>query len=116
LSLTPRCFCIKCLLKGWGRALRLPVVIFVVKVAQRVEHWTVDPGVAGSNPVFHPFLLRLGLRFYFLNNLSNDYNFLINFTTAICFVTICREEWTRYALRNTEYEDGRQNNYRHRTM
>ena len=27
----------------------------MVGVAQLVEHWTVAPMVAGSNPVIHPF-------------------------------------------------------------
>lgn len=48
------CFCIKCLLKGWGRLLGLPK-IYSGESSSAVEHWTVDPGVAGSNPVFHPF-------------------------------------------------------------
>jgi hypothetical protein len=28
--------------------------VYVVSVAQRLEHWTVAPGVEGSNPFTHP--------------------------------------------------------------
>ena len=32
----------------------------MVDVAQRLEHWTVTPGVGGSNPLVHPiFLLKI---------------------------------------------------------
>ena len=39
---------------GWCEIM-LPVT--VVSVAQLVEHWIVDPRVAGSNPVAHPNFL-----------------------------------------------------------
>jgi hypothetical protein len=28
----------------------------MVSVAQRLEHWTVAPGVEGSNPFTHPII------------------------------------------------------------
>jgi hypothetical protein len=31
----------------------------MVAVAQSAEHWTVDPGVAGSIPVSHPALINI---------------------------------------------------------
>lgn len=37
----------------------MPCCIPGVGVAQPVEHWTVAPVVAGSNPVAHPIFMRL---------------------------------------------------------
>ena len=39
-----------------GGALRIfnEQMATVVGVAQRLEHWTVTPGVGGSNPLAHP--------------------------------------------------------------
>jgi hypothetical protein len=34
----------------------------VVSVAQRLEHWTVAPGVEGSNPFTHPSFSKKALK------------------------------------------------------
>ncbi len=50
----------------------------MVSVAQRLEHWTVAPGVGGSSPLTHP-ILNAEVR----NQNADFTNFVIQFMLSL---------------------------------